>query len=208
MASSKNSAKVTALEPVSNDAAEIIQFSEPYTASATITGTSSLLFHAWSVESIEAKSKAAKGSKGKTTDDLESYVFRNEKKEICIPGRYLRGAIINAARFRQDPRSPRKSASDLYKAGVIAVDELVSLGKTSWDYIDQQRVTVQRSGITRRRPAMNAGWKATFLIEVIIAEYIPPQVLNEVIQNAGRLVGIGDFRPTYGRFSVTNFKVL
>jgi len=32
--------------------------------------------------------------------------------------------------------------------------------------------------------------------------------LNTVISDAGRLVGVGDFRPSYGRFVVSGFKVL
>ena len=39
------------------------------------------------------------------------------------------------------------------------------------------------------------------------SEYIPKDVLNDVLTNAGRLVGVGDFRPTYGRFQITGFKV-
>jgi hypothetical protein len=66
---------------------------------------------------------------------------------------------------------------------------------------------VQRNGITRVRPAFLAGWRATFEVEVITAEYIPPQLLHAVLSDAGRLVGIGDFRPSYGRFQVVEFKV-
>jgi hypothetical protein len=29
-----------------------------------------------------------------------------------------------------------------------------------------------------------------------------------VIDDAGRLIGVGDFRPTYGRFSVVGFKII
>ncbi len=208
MAASKNSAKLKALEPVSNDGAEILQYSEPYIAEVTIEGTAPILFHAWSVESIDTQSNAPKGSKGRKTDNVESYVFRNEKKELCIPGRYLRGSIINAARFKQDPRSPRKSAADLYRAGVIALDQLATLGVKTWDHIDQQRAVVGRAGITRRRPALDVGWRATFKLEILLPEYISPHTLNEVIGNAGKLIGLADYRPSYGRFAVVSFKVL
>jgi hypothetical protein len=36
----------------------------------------------------------------------------------------------------------------------------------------------------------------------------PVKPLKKVINNAGRLVGLGDSRPTYGRFVITNIKVL
>jgi hypothetical protein len=200
-------AKVTALAPVSNDAKSTIDIGQPYAALVGVTGTSPFLFHRWSVEGVEEKSKAAKGSKAKKTDDLESYVYRNPQGELCIPGEYLRMAIIGAAKFRQDPRSPRKSAMDLFKAAVAVLHPLASLGINDWSYVDKRRVMVQRNGITRSRPAIEAGWKVQFLIQVLLPEYVPQDVLNEVIQSAGRLIGIGDFRPTYGRFQVTSFEI-
>ena len=116
--------------------------------------------------------------------------------------------MITAAKFRQDPRSPRKSAMDLYKAAVVSITDLASFGTTTWDYMDQRRVMVQRAGITRSRPAFNAGWSATFLFQVQLPEYVQPSDLLDVLTNAGRLIGVGDFRPSYGRFQVTDFRVV
>lgn len=198
---------VTALAPVSNDAASVIEFSEPYTALIEVTGTAPFLFHRWSVEGVEAKGKAAKGSKAKKEDDLESYVYRDDRGYLSIPSEYFRMALVQAAKFKQDPRSPRKSAMDLFKAAVALIDPLCSLGVKNWDFIDQRRVTIQRNGITRCRPAMIAGWKTKVQLQILLPEYVSPELLNEVIQFSGRLVGVGDFRPSYGRFIVSGFKV-
>ncbi len=199
--------KVTALAPVSNDANSLIEISQPYVALISIVGTAPFLFHRWSVEAVAEKARAAKGSKAKKSDDLESFVYRNQQGELCIPGEYLRQAIIGASKFRQDPRSPRKSAMDLFKAAIVPIELLCSLGTHDWSYIDQRRVMVQRNAITRSRPTMEIGWKVDFLIQCLLPEYIPSDILNDVVQSAGRLIGIGDFRPTYGRFQVTAFSV-
>lgn len=180
----------------------------PYRAQVTIEGVAPILFHAWNVESVESKSKAKKGSAEKKSDDVESYINWNEKKEICIPGEYLRGAIVGAAKFMQDPRSPRKSAADLFKAAVVSLTPLASLGAKDWDYLDKRRVVIQRNAITRSRPAMREGWKATFILMVNLPEYIGQDLLNATIQSAGKLIGLADFRPSFGRFIVTNFEVL
>lgn len=185
----------------------VFEANMPYVATVAIEGVADYLYHRWNCEAVEAKANAAKGSKAKKTDDLESYVYRTDDGVLAIPGESLRMAIINAARFRQDPRSPRKSAMDLFKAGVVVLTALAPIGKKDWDFEDRRRVVVQRSGITRTRPALKMGWKAEFEIMVNLPEYINPRDLNEVIQNAGRLLGLGDFRPTFGRFQVTNFKV-
>jgi hypothetical protein len=120
----------------------------------------------------------------------------------------VRQSIINAAKFRQDPRSPRKSAMDLYKAAVVPMTVLADLGRSTWDYLDTRRVQVQRNGVNRTRPALRAGWQAEFQFQVLLPEYVAPNDLHDVLINAGRLIGIADFRPTYGRFLVTSFDVI
>lgn len=190
-----------------NSAKDIIELSLPYQVSIKVQGVSDLLFHRWNCEAVEAKSAAKKGSAAKKTDDLESFVYRDDKDNLCIPGEYLRMALINAAKFKQDPRSPRKSAMDLYKAAIVNLKILSSLGTKQWDYEDKRRVVIQRSGINRIRPAMKSGWEATFELMVNIPEYVSPMELNDSLQTAGRLIGVGDFRPTYGRFVVTQFDV-
>lgn len=192
----------------SNGAEFGIELTMPYRIQVTIEGVAPILFHAWNVESVESKSKAKKGSAEKKSDDVESYVYRTEKGNIAIPGEYLKGAIVGAAKFRQDPRSPRKSAADLFKAAIISLTPLADLGARDWDYLDRRRVVIQRNAITRSRPAMREGWKATFILLVNLPEYVDPAMLNETIAAAGKLIGLADFRPSFGRFNVINFEVL
>jgi len=186
---------------------EVFNANLPYVATIKIQGVADYLYHRWNVEAVQAKADAAKGSKAKKTDNIESYVYRLDSGALAIPGEQLRMAIINAAKFRQDPRSPRKSAMDLYKAGVVVLTALAPVGKATWDYEHKCRVVVQRNGITRTRPALKAGWTVEFDVQINLPEYISPADLNEVAANAGRLLGLGDFRPTYGRFQVVHFQV-
>lgn len=194
-------------EAPTNSASRIIEEGLPYRVSLTIEGAADLLMHRYQPEAVEEKAKAAKGSKAKKTDDIESYVYRCEDGTIGIPGEYLRGAIVTAAKSRQDPRSPRKSAMDLFKAGVVTLTPLASFGVQQWQYEDRRRVVVQRNAVTRVRPAMRAGWRLDFDLLCNTPEYISPALLLDVTQLAGRLVGIADFRPTYGRFNVVRWEV-
>lgn len=198
-------ATATVLKPVTDDGNDSIATTEPYSVAVTLRGSAAILFHRWSNESVAAKAAAAKNSKAKKTDDLASYVYRCDNGHLGLPGEYLRQSIIGAARFRQDPRSPRKSAMDLFKAGVVSLTELADLGVEDADYIDRRRVLIQRNAITRERPALREGWEATVELMVLVPEYIDRTLLLDVIGAAGRLIGVGDFRPTYGRFAVTAF---
>jgi hypothetical protein len=207
-------AAAIAISEPSNGAIATFKTEIPYIIHVTIEGSADLLLHGWNIESIDAKAAAKKGSAAKKTDDLESYVRRDKDGIICLPSEYLRMSVIGAAKFRQDPRSPRKSAMDLYKAAVIGLKPLCpitniagELPKT-WDFEHRCRVQVQRNGITRCRPAFREGWKAEIPLMVSLPEYIAPRDLNEVIASAGRLIGVGDYRPTYGRFNIVSFEVM
>jgi len=80
------------------------------------------------------------------------------------------------------------------------------LGVKDWDYLDRRRVLIQRSAVTRFRPALKTGWTAKFILGVIVPEYVSEEVLREIIILAGRLVGLGDFRPTFGRFDIVSWR--
>jgi hypothetical protein len=207
----RNMSKPTELGPeITNGGALGVDLQIPYIAQIEIEGVADILMHRWNCESIESKSKAAKGSAEKKTDNLESFVYRDRDGFLGCPGEYFRQAIIGAAKFRADPRSPRKSAMDLFKAGIVSLTDVCPFGpnKTkAWHYEHKCRVQVQRNGVTRTRPAFKAGWKLNFSIMVNLPEYIDKAILHEVVSNAGRLIGIADFRPTYGRFVVTKFEV-
>lgn len=193
---------------VGNGAKVAIESRAPYRVEVTIQGTSELLFHRYDCEDVEDKAHSKKGSAARKTDNVDAYVFRDDKGNIGLPGSYLRASIINAAKFHQDPRSPRKSAADLFKAAIHSLTNVASFGQTTWDYIDKQRVLVQRAAVPRCRPCMKSGWKATIVLMCLLPEYIDPDFLNSVIVDAGRLVGVGDFRPSYGRFQIVEFKRL
>lgn len=209
MSKTKDTNRLTAIgELITNGASDSIEIQKPYRSVIQIEGLCPLLFHRWNCESIEAKAKAKKGSDEKKSDNVESYLWRNETGNVCIPGEYLRQSIIHAAKYEQDPRSPRKSMMDLAKAAIVSLTELGDTGLKEPDYLDQRRVTVQRAGITRIRPALKQGWKAEFMFMVNLPEYMTPQKLNYLAQQAGRLVGLADFRPSYGRFAVTRFELL
>lgn len=195
---------------VSNGASEAISVTAPYRFAVTLVGDAPLLFHSWNIEAIEGKAAAKKGSVAKKTDDIESYTYRTPGGHLGIPGANFQACLREAGRYVPDPRSPRKSSMDLIRAGIVPLDIVAPFhgDKTTWDYEDRRRVTVQRAGVTRTRPAMNTGWEITFHMLVTTPEYLSPELVRQIIGQAGRTVGLCDFRPTYGRFSVSRFALL
>lgn len=69
------------------------------------------------------------------------------------------------------------------------------------------RVKVKQAAVARSRLMIGAGWELQFSIEVQ-DERLSPEVMKAVLEEAGRAVGIGDYRPRYGRFAVEQFQVI
>lgn len=178
---------------------------EPWSAEFAIRGTASLLFHRY----LADEGDGPEPRKGSSKEDVvENYVYRCDDGTIGLPGEMVRQAMIGAAKYRKDPRSSRASAVNLFKAGVIFDTEIASLGSEEWDYLDRRRAVVQRAGIKRVRPAFEAGWEATFRATVLLPEYVSPALFLDVLVDAGRFSGVGDFRPSFGRFAVVRFEVV
>lgn len=198
------------LSGISNDAQAAIEMEMPFTIEVQIKGTTPFLFHRWSNEAVAAQQSAKKNSKVKKTDDVESYVFRNDNRALCVPSEYIRMALINSAKYDQHPQKPRASAFELFKAGIVCGPELCPLNDGEvydWDYMDMRRVVIQRASITRSRPAMKSGYTIDLEITSLLPDLIDFNFLNKTLIRAGALIGIGDFRPTYGRFTVTKFQL-
>lgn len=180
---------------------------EPYIVEVEIVGTDPMLMHRYDIADVKSKEGAKKGSKEKKTDNLEGMVYRNSDREIVFPGINFKACLREAAKFKQDPRSPRKSLRDMIRAA-IKVPNDASFGTKDWDFEDQRPVVIKQSRITRTRPAMKVGWKLMYEIHVLLAEYVTEELLHELCVDAGRLIGLGDFRPDFGCFRVTRFEVL
>ena len=189
---------------------------EPYRMRFKVEGTAPILFHRFDCEEMAPPSTTGGGTKGgvkKKTDNVESYYYRDDKGFVCVPAEGVHGALISAGRWFQDPRSSRKTAMDLVKAGVIVEPNRIQClrnGKPlkTCEYEDKRRVQVNRAGIARVRPALNVGWQAEFEVMVLASDLIAPRFLRELMAKAGTFCGWCDFRPQYGRFQVLHAEVL
>lgn len=178
-----------------------------YAVEVVLVGTAPILFHRYDDASVARKATAAKNSQARKVDDVESYVYRTSTGEIGIPGKNFKACLREAGRSLPDPRSPRKSARELIQSAVQVEPFIASMGREVWDSLDVQRVLVQRNAVSRARPMFHEGWKVTFDVIVLAPEYIAVDWLHDLVSRAGRFVGLGDFRPDYGRFRMDAFLV-
>lgn len=201
--SEMSSASVTAIADPSN----------PYRSlTLRIRGVSPLLMH--SGQMADPRNRFAKemrritSKRAKTEADYEQLAKLEwmgslylSNGEPCIPGEVIEAAFVEAAR--------KNKRGQIAKAAILS-DGFWPLeydGPRTPDALWQDErfrlsvgVRVQRNRVIRTRPIFRQ-WAANVTIEYL------PDILNrqdviETVSVLGRIIGLGDWRPRFGRFEV------
>jgi len=189
-----------------------------YTVDVKIVGVSPLLQHRFPVPELDEMSKGGRRQTGATdyTQEWRNYFYATPEGAIYQPASHIEGALTSAAVNFKITGKRGKTYKDLFKAAVFVTPEELPLGINEPDkldadadkplYLDVRPVVVNRARIVRIRPAFKPGWELEFSIEVL-DDQIAPEMVQDVLTLAGRAVGIGDYRPKFGRFRVARFEV-
>lgn len=149
-------------------------------------------------------------SKRKKTDEDYEAIARSEflgslyidQDGPYIPGINMESCFVEAAKMQ-------KLGKHAKRAMMILEDKLhlkyegPKQAEKLWNdlrFRDSRSVRVSMAKLIRYRPKFT-GWEAECTL-VFNAEQINENELRQIIKNAGALVGVGDFRPRHGRFTV------
>jgi len=135
-------------------------------------------------------------------DDAEKALYRDKDGKICQPANHIVGCLLRASTAYKF--EGQKTYKDAVKGGVFIEPNMIPHKITDW-VIDRQPVVIMRARIMRARPRFDK-WALDFKIE-IIDERIDIPTFKDILEYAGQYIGLGDFRPRYGRFKVTKFQV-
>lgn len=178
----------------------------------TITGISPLLMHSDRFANpLDSMTKAHKllTSKRTKTDEDHIAIARSEFIGSCYwradTGFYIPGQNLDAS--LRDGAKLQKLGKKFTQAVQVLEDRLVlkeSLPKTPqelWeldDHRDVRGVKVSTSKLMRYRPVFNQ-WSVDATI-VINDRVLEERDVLKALDDAGQLVGIGDYRPRFGKF--------
>lgn len=189
-----------------------------YQVEASIKGIAPLLQHRFGQDAI-AEAQAVKKRTGEMdySEEWRDTVYADEDGWLYEPSNHLESALIKAAVNFKIKGKRGKTYKDLVKAAVYIEPELIPLNVQIPEnpthnplepfYVDIRPVIVARARVLRSRGALAKGWRLDFTITVI-DDQLPFMVLKEIVDEAGRAVGVGDYRPRMGRFVVTRFEQL
>jgi hypothetical protein len=135
---------------------------------------------------------------------------------VVQPSGHILGSMIKAATAFKIQGKRGKTFKDAINSFVMIEPEYISHGlsvptELTEDadqpiYVDVRPVVRGRARVVGYRPALKEGWKLAFRI-ICIDDGLPSTVLNDILVLAGKTVGIGDYRPRFGRFMVSKFEV-
>lgn len=188
------------------------------TLNVTLEGVSPLLMHSARgsnpLDPDVKHHKTLTSKRKKTDEDHEAIalsewrlaLYYDEQIGPYIPTMNIRASLINGAKFNKLGKNVKRSTlvtsefTELIYQGPRTPDLLLKDGS----FIDTRSVKVGQSRLMRNRPIFRQ-WSLAF--ELLFDEtQIEKSDLMLAFQNAGKLIGIGDFRPEcggqFGRFAV------
>ena len=176
-----------------------------YEVQVKIESVSPLLMNRFAEETAEEVIKRVTGKPVQPEIAVSLYILPDGK--IYQPATHIEGAFIKSAANFKITGKGKKTYKDLAKSSIFVepdaiVHEIQEYG------IDKRPVVnpTTRGRVIRARPILNK-WALSFRIKVLDNQF-PREVVKSILDYAGSSVGIGDYRPRFGRFMVTNFNLI
>lgn len=189
-----------------------------YIVNVKVQGVAPLMQHRFPMPDLATMSKGGHKQTGAVdyTQEWRGYFYQTADGEIYQPSTHFEGCMVRAAAGFKIQGKRGKTYKDLFQAAVFVTPEFILHGvkvpaelTNDGDlplYLDMRPVVVQRARVVRIRPCFKAGWELGFEINVI-DDQISPEIVQDILTLAGKTVGVGDFRPKFGRFNVVGFEV-
>ncbi len=195
-----------------------------YEVQVKIQGTAPLLQHKFGADIMEAMMQGSRKNTGSPDWSAEwmGTMYADKAGYLYQPATHIEGALVKAATSFKIKGQKSKTWKDPIKAYVyVSPDNIphlfngepvkapnadLVLNPTENLSVSIMRAVVQRAAIARSRLMIAIGWELAFTIQVV-DDQVRAEVLREILEEAGRAVGIGDYRPRYGRFQVVTFEV-
>ena len=135
------------------------------------------------------------------------------KKILCIPWVMFHRSFTQASAGFKFPANKKKSMSTFIGSTVACEEEDIPLnvGDKFDVFVDYVRIPPRTGAMVQvGRPLVKA-WKVTIPL-IVDAEDYPVEILQDIIKESGKNVGIGAWRRglkgAYGKFRITQFKIL
>lgn len=182
----------------------------------TCVGTEALLMHnarlSNPLDEVAKMMKLVTSKRTKTEEDhlelarLEHWggLYMDSNLGPFIPGQNFERCLVDAARITKSGKKIERGVFVTSNVNPLSYDgprDLDGLWKDE-NFRHQASVKVGTSRVTRTRPHFKEGWEV-YAEGVYDASVINLEELGQIAGTAGRMIGLGDWRPRFGRFTAT-----
>lgn len=175
-----------------------------------------MLHHGAQAVGMQEQSLKKKGGTALTgnPDEWKDTIYYKDGIGIYLPAMSFEACIKNAA--KQFKITGRATATKYVDSGVFCIDEYLPFlvnGKPIMS-LDDPRIVIDKrtvknpstKGRNVRYRAKFDEWASSFKILVHADDYLSDKLLSEIIVYGGLYVGVGDYRPKFGRFNLVSMK--
>lgn len=186
----------------------------------TIESTRPLLMQAETLANplnpITRAHKAVAGKRKKTEEDYE-WLLRDEWEASMyhaddigpyLPAINLEACIAEAAKATKQGKLVKQSVTVMTERASLRYDgprnKDAMYGDGGTSFVDVRGVNVGGKKVMRARPQF-LNWSCEFDVSYM-DDMIDAQDLRRIVEHAGRVIGVGTYRPRFGRFDVASVK--
>lgn len=152
-----------------------------------------------------------RGSKGTPREQAAKKAYRDEAGNLYIPGPNVFAALIQAGKYHKNGKSKVTTLkSSLIPAGLSVAEIVLPLNTKDFE-VDSRSVVIPSTGgrIMCHRPRLDQ-WQLNFTLEVDESMF-DAAFVRLIVEDAGRKVGLGDYRPDrkgpFGKFAIVGWEV-
>lgn len=150
------------------------------------------------------------GERGTPREQAESKLYLNTEGQPVIPQPNLFRCFIDSGKFFKNGRSKVTTQKSSLIPACLEIEgvDIPILHDEPWE-VDTRPVRIPATGgrILAHRPKFN-DWALEFIMR-LDDEMMTRQLLRELVDAAGKRIGLGDFRPDckgpFGKFQVTSW---
>lgn len=153
------------------------------------------------------------GKTGTPREQAEPKAYKDKDGELYIPGPNIFSCLIGAGKFHKVGKSKVTTLKTSLVPAGISVREIICPVKNTngsdWE-VDTRSVVNPSTGGRRicHRPRLD-DWELEFTLE-IDTEMFSPEFVRILVNDAGRKIGLGDYRPErkgpFGKFSIVKWE--
>ena len=182
------------------------------TYGVTIRGTSPLLMNkpsALMTETDPQKAKANKGTDSKEPIEQAKQKLYEIEGVLYQPDTHIRGCLVEAGKEFSVKGKGKSTYSKIIGYSVEINPMEIEHKKTKWEVYSVLAVNPNTRGRSIVHRPMLRDWELDFTI-TFDETRVPAGILREILETAGQIVGIGDWRPAkkgrFGKFEITKWE--